>query len=133
MAARRLRQMGEQVITRMWRGRTATENATAYERFLLDELFPSMRAIPGFLGADVLHRVEDKEAAFMTLARFDSIEAIRAFAGDRYETPGDRATCWPAALTVRRPGCSLRDLGLLGERGRWMISGGPLEPHRSAR
>ena len=35
-------------ITRMWRGWTATADADAYERFLLDELFPSMRDIPGF-------------------------------------------------------------------------------------
>jgi antibiotic biosynthesis monooxygenase (ABM) superfamily enzyme len=71
----------------MWRGWTSTENATAYERFLLDELFPSMHAIPGFLGADILHRVEGTETAFVTLTRFDSLDAIRAFAGDRYETP----------------------------------------------
>jgi len=44
------------VITRLWRGWTATESADAYERFLLTELFPQMREIPGFLGADVLRR-----------------------------------------------------------------------------
>jgi antibiotic biosynthesis monooxygenase (ABM) superfamily enzyme len=75
------------MITRVWRGWTTVDNADAYERFLLDELFPSMRTIPGFRGADVLRRIEHDEVAFITLTRFDSVAAIRAFAGDDYETP----------------------------------------------
>jgi antibiotic biosynthesis monooxygenase (ABM) superfamily enzyme len=75
------------MITRLWRGWTSTDNADAYERFLLGELFPSLRAIPGFRGADVLRREEDGEVAFVTLTRFDSLDAVRGFAGDDYETP----------------------------------------------
>ena len=75
------------MITRLWRGWTASENADAYERFLLTELFPQMREIPGFLGADVLRRAEEGEVAFVTLTRFESLAAIRAFAGEDYETP----------------------------------------------
>ncbi len=75
------------MITRLWRGWTTSENADAYERFLLAELFPSMRGIPGFRGADVLRRDEGREVAFVTLTRFDSLVAIRAFAGEDYETP----------------------------------------------
>jgi antibiotic biosynthesis monooxygenase (ABM) superfamily enzyme len=75
------------VITRLWRGWTAPDNADAYEAFLLTELFPSMRAIPGFRDADVLRRSDGDEVAFVTLTRFDSLEAIRAFAGEDYETP----------------------------------------------
>jgi hypothetical protein len=71
----------------MWRGWTATENADAYERFLLSELFPSMREIPGFRSAEVLRRSEGDEAAFVTLTRFDSLDDIREFAGDDYEIP----------------------------------------------
>ena len=75
------------MITRMWRGWTASEDADAYEAFLLGELFPAMRQIDGFRGADVLRRVDGGEVAFVTLTRFDSLEAIRAFAGEDYETP----------------------------------------------
>jgi len=75
------------MITRLWRGWTAIEDADAYEAFLLSELFPSMRQIDGFRGADVLRRVDGREVAFVTLTRFDSVEAIRAFAGEDYETP----------------------------------------------
>ena len=75
------------MITRLWRGWTAPEHADAYARFLLDELFPAMREIDGFQGADVLRRAEADEVAFVTLTRFASMEAIRAFAGDDPEVP----------------------------------------------
>ena len=75
------------MITRLWRGWTTPGNADAYERFLLDELFPSMRRIPGFDGAVVLRREEAGEVGFVTLTRFESLDAIRAFAGEDYEAP----------------------------------------------
>ncbi|MGN6871539.1 MAG: antibiotic biosynthesis monooxygenase family protein [Solirubrobacteraceae bacterium] len=73
------------MMTRLWRGWTTRENADAYERFLLSELFPEMRSIPGFRSADVLRRADGNEVAFVTLTRFDSLDAIRAFAGEDYE------------------------------------------------
>jgi antibiotic biosynthesis monooxygenase (ABM) superfamily enzyme len=75
------------MITRVWRGWTASEQADAYEHFLLHDLFPAMRAIPGFRGAEVLRRRDGLEVAFVTLTRFDSLDSIRAFADDRYEEP----------------------------------------------
>jgi antibiotic biosynthesis monooxygenase (ABM) superfamily enzyme len=75
------------MITRMWRGWTASENADAYERFLLGELFPAMRDIAGFRGAEVLRRDDGDEVAFVTLTRFDSLDAVRAFAGEAYDVP----------------------------------------------
>jgi antibiotic biosynthesis monooxygenase (ABM) superfamily enzyme len=75
------------MITRLWRGWTASENADAYEQFLLTELFPQMRKIPGFRGADVLRRAEQVEVAFVTLTRFETLDAIRDFAGEEYERP----------------------------------------------
>jgi antibiotic biosynthesis monooxygenase (ABM) superfamily enzyme len=71
----------------MWRGWTAPENADDYERFLVDELFPSLQAIQGFRGANVLRREDGHEVAFVTLTRFDSLDAVRSFAGAQYETP----------------------------------------------
>jgi heme-degrading monooxygenase HmoA len=75
------------MITRVWRGWTAAENADAYARFLLTELFPSMADIPGFRGAEVLRRPDGEEVAFVTVTRFESLDAIRAFAGEAYERP----------------------------------------------
>jgi heme-degrading monooxygenase HmoA len=75
------------MITRLWRGWTTASNADAYERFLLERLFPSMRNIVGFDGATVLRRDDGAEVAFVTLTRFESIEAVVAFAGASYEIP----------------------------------------------
>ena len=75
------------MITRLWRGWTRAQDADAYEDFLLDELFPAMLAIDGFLSADVLTRSDGDEVAFVTLTRFASLDAIRTFAGPEYETP----------------------------------------------
>jgi antibiotic biosynthesis monooxygenase (ABM) superfamily enzyme len=55
-----------------------------------------MRAIPGFRGAEVLRRPDGDEVAFVTLTRFDSLDAIRAFAGADYEVP----VLEPQALAV---------------------------------
>lgn len=84
------------VITRLWRGWTPPDRADDYERFLLGELFPSMGKIPGFLGAEVLRRLDGDEVAFVTLTRFESLDAIRAFAGEDYEVP----VLEPQALVV---------------------------------
>jgi hypothetical protein len=75
------------VITRLWRGWTGSEDADSYERFLMTELFPSMRRIRGFRGAEILRRDEGHEVAFVTLTRFDGLDSIRAFAGEDYEVP----------------------------------------------
>ncbi len=75
------------MITRVWRGWTPTDAADAYEQFLLEKLFPSLRSIPGFLGADVLRHPEGDEVAFVTLVRFESLHDVKAFAGASYETP----------------------------------------------
>jgi antibiotic biosynthesis monooxygenase (ABM) superfamily enzyme len=77
------------MIARLWRGWTASANADAYESFLLTELFPSMREIPGFRGADVLRAAEQTEVAFVTLTRFDSLQAIRALPATTMSGP-----CW---------------------------------------
>jgi heme-degrading monooxygenase HmoA len=75
------------MITRMWRGWTTPSNADAYERFLRTELFPEVAKLPGFIGARVLRRRVDDGEEFVTLTTFESLDAVRAFAGDDYETP----------------------------------------------
>jgi heme-degrading monooxygenase HmoA len=75
------------MITRMWRGWTAPSDADDYERFLRTELFPEVAKLPGFLGARILRRRVEGEEEFVTLTAFESLDAVRAFAGERYEVP----------------------------------------------
>jgi heme-degrading monooxygenase HmoA len=73
------------VISRVWHGWTRRENADAYEAFLRAEMLPSIHEVPGYLGATLLRRVSDGEVEFVTITRFASLAAVRAFAGDDYE------------------------------------------------
>jgi antibiotic biosynthesis monooxygenase (ABM) superfamily enzyme len=73
------------VIARLWHGWTSPEDAAAYEEFLRTTMFPSMHQVDGFLGADLLRREDGDEVAFVTITRFESLDAVRAFAGDEYE------------------------------------------------
>jgi heme-degrading monooxygenase HmoA len=76
------------VIARVWRGWTEAADADAYERFLRTELFPEVARLDGFGGAHILRRpAPDGEVEFVTVTLFDSLDAVRAFAGEDYETP----------------------------------------------
>jgi antibiotic biosynthesis monooxygenase (ABM) superfamily enzyme len=81
------------VIERVWRGWIAREKAQAYSDFLQHAFLPAAHAIPGYLGARVLRRDVGDEVEFMTITHFDSLEAIRGFAGDEL----DRAHVAPEA------------------------------------
>ena len=75
------------MITRIWRGWTIPENAKIYEQLLLTEIFPGIasRQIAGFRGISLFKRVVEDEVEFVTTMWFDSLDAVRAFAGDNYE------------------------------------------------
>jgi antibiotic biosynthesis monooxygenase (ABM) superfamily enzyme len=73
------------MIARLWHGWTTRSNADAYEEFLDTKMFPSMHRVAGFLGADLLRRDDGDEVAFVTITRFESLDAVRSFAGDDYE------------------------------------------------
>jgi antibiotic biosynthesis monooxygenase (ABM) superfamily enzyme len=73
------------VIARIWHGWTTPENADAYEEFLRTKMFPSIHRVPGYLGADLLRRVDGDEIAFITITRFESLDAVRSFAGEDHE------------------------------------------------
>ncbi len=71
------------MIARIWHGWTKPENSTAYEDMLRDEIFPSIAArnIKGYRGAELFIYKNGAEVEFMTLLRFDSMEAVKEFAG----------------------------------------------------
>ena len=74
------------MIARVWHGWTKPENADAYDRLLRDEMFPEIRRIDGSQGAYLLRRDAGAEVEFMTICLFDSLDAVRRFAGADYET-----------------------------------------------
>jgi heme-degrading monooxygenase HmoA len=76
------------VIGRIWHGWTTPANADAYERLLRSEVFPGIagRGIAGYGGIQLLRRDAPGEVEFVTLMWFDSLDAVRAFAGEDHET-----------------------------------------------
>jgi antibiotic biosynthesis monooxygenase (ABM) superfamily enzyme len=75
------------MISRIWHGWTKPETADPYERLLKEEIFVGIqnRHIPGYRGIQLLRRDGPGEVEFVTLMRFDSWDAVRAFAGSDYE------------------------------------------------
>ena len=74
------------MIARVWHGYTKPEHADAYEAMLKPELLPGISKVKGYIGSHLLRRVAGDEIEFITIMLFDSIESIRAVAGQDYET-----------------------------------------------
>lgn len=77
------------MIKRIWRGWTDMGNADAYEQLLKSEIFPGIAAkhVAGYRGIELLRRtLPDGDVEFVTIMTFDSLDAVRAFAGEDYET-----------------------------------------------
>jgi heme-degrading monooxygenase HmoA len=71
------------MIGRLWSGRTEPANADDYEAFLREDLLPEVAELEGARGAYVLRRETlDGAVEFVTLTLFESIAAVRRFAGD---------------------------------------------------
>ncbi len=75
------------MISRIWHGWTTPGNADAYEALLKSEIFVGIqnRQIAGYRSIQLLRRPLADEVEFVTIMWFDSIAAVRAFAGDDYE------------------------------------------------
>ncbi len=75
------------MIGRIWHGYTTPQNADTYEDLLKEEIFIGIRNrhIPGFREIQLFRRTLGEEVEFITIMWFDTIEAVRAFAGEDYE------------------------------------------------
>lgn len=75
------------MIARMWRGWTALEHADAYERLLRQVVLPGLQRIEGYRGGYILRQDGTAEVEFVVLNLFESLDAVRAFAGPDYTVP----------------------------------------------
>ncbi|MHA1187051.1 MAG: antibiotic biosynthesis monooxygenase [Candidatus Heimdallarchaeota archaeon] len=75
------------MISRIWHGYTTHENADAYESLLKEEIFIGIekKEIVGYQGINLLRRELEDEVEFITIMWFDSLDSVRAFAGEDYE------------------------------------------------
>jgi heme-degrading monooxygenase HmoA len=75
------------MIARDWRGWTTPQNADAYEALLINKVLPGLRGIQGYRGGYVLRFDGPAESEFAVINLFDSLDAVKAFAGSDYSTP----------------------------------------------
>ena len=90
------------MIARTWHGRVPLAKAAAYEAYLRETGLADYGRVPGNRGVYLLRRDEGDVTHFTTLTFWDSVDAIRAFAGADYE----RARYYPeddAYLLEREP------------------------------
>ncbi|MBI3586500.1 MAG: antibiotic biosynthesis monooxygenase [Ignavibacteriales bacterium] len=73
------------MIGRIWHGWTTIGNADTYEKLLRSKILPEIHRIAGYKGAYLLRRNSHNSVEFITLTFFESMEAVRAFAGEDYE------------------------------------------------
>lgn len=74
------------MIARIWRGAVRREDGDAYAAYIRDTGLAGYAATPGNRGAWVLRRDAGSHTEFVTFSLWDSVDAIRTFAGDDVET-----------------------------------------------
>jgi hypothetical protein len=88
------------MIARHWRGWTTAQNADEYEALLREKVLPDLKKVAGYRGGYVLRRdVEGgvvgevtgdtageivSEVEFVVVNLFDSLDAVKRFAGPSY-------------------------------------------------
>jgi antibiotic biosynthesis monooxygenase (ABM) superfamily enzyme len=75
------------MIFRIWHGWTTPENADTYENLLKKEIFPEIasKKVSGYREIQLLRRRLSNEIEFITIMQFDSLDAVKQFAGEDYE------------------------------------------------
>ncbi|MHA1950645.1 MAG: antibiotic biosynthesis monooxygenase [Candidatus Thorarchaeota archaeon] len=75
------------MISRIWHGWTNHKNADAYEELLRTEIFSNItkQSKQGYRGIHLLRRDVEDGVEFVTIMWFDTLDSVRAFAGEEYE------------------------------------------------
>jgi Antibiotic biosynthesis monooxygenase len=73
-------------IVRVWKGYGTAEGVQRYcDGHFVQTVLPQLRALHGFRGANVLVRTLENDTEVVVATVWDSIDAIRAFAGEDHE------------------------------------------------
>ncbi|MFD2999213.1 antibiotic biosynthesis monooxygenase family protein [Pontibacter toksunensis] len=70
------------MISRQWAGVLKAKHAEEYMQHLKEELFPKLSSISGFCGASILRKDMEDAVEFLIITNWESMEAIRKFAGE---------------------------------------------------
>jgi heme-degrading monooxygenase HmoA len=73
------------MIARLWHGITPAGKADEYLEYLQKTGIADYRATEGNLSVQLLRRIEGEQAHFLIITLWESVEAIKKFAGEEYE------------------------------------------------
>jgi heme-degrading monooxygenase HmoA len=74
------------MIARMWRGVVAADDGPAYAAYMQQTGVAGYAQTPGDRGVWMLRRLVATGEEFVMFTLWDSIDAVRGFAGEDYET-----------------------------------------------
>jgi heme-degrading monooxygenase HmoA len=74
------------MISRNWTGLCKKERANDYIIHLREETFQKLKTIDGFIRASILTRELSEGTEFLIVTEWQSLEAIKQFAGSAYDT-----------------------------------------------
>jgi heme-degrading monooxygenase HmoA len=73
------------MIARVWSARTTREWGPLYAEHLRTHVLPSLKAMEGYRGARLWERQLGEGVEIVVVTSWDSLDAIRGFAGDEIE------------------------------------------------
>jgi heme-degrading monooxygenase HmoA len=74
------------VIARIWRGAVRREDGDAYAAYMQQTGVAGYAQTAGNRGVWMLRRDDGEQTEFVMFTLWDSLDAVRAFAGEDYET-----------------------------------------------
>ncbi len=74
------------MIARIWKARATPERVRDYTAYLKSTVVPELTAIHGYQGVSLLQRDRSGAVEVTVITWWESLEAIRAFAGEAIET-----------------------------------------------
>ena len=77
----------ERKIIRTWKGWTTLANAQTYEDMLINEVFSTVKkkGVDGLEKVSISTMEKEDEVEFFLILQFDSLDAVKSFAGEDYE------------------------------------------------
>jgi len=73
------------MVERVWSARTTRDGALRYAEHFRSVVLPELGAVAGYRGARLMERERDGGIEVVVVTRWQSLDAIRAFAGNELE------------------------------------------------
>jgi heme-degrading monooxygenase HmoA len=72
------------MVARIWHGRTPADKAEEYKQYLFDVGVKKIASLPGNRGVQMMVNKTADQGEFMIVSYWDSIDAIKGYAGENY-------------------------------------------------